>query len=199
MTDNKQNSGTENKQSSGDNKTTGGGAASTQQAKEGSFSTPNKPDSQSASSGASQSGSVTDAAKDALAQVKESAGAVAGDAIGQVKDKAASVLDEQKTTLASGVASVADSIRQVGENLGNSGENNQVAAFAGKYGENLASQIEKFSSYIDDKELKELVTDVEQFARRNPLLFVGGAVALGVLAARFMKSSGRKRSAKSRS
>ncbi len=195
---NKQNSETENKQSSGDNKTmTGSGGASTQTAKEES-SASNKTGNQTASSSgntASQSGSVTDAAKDTFAQVKDSAGTVATEAIGQVKDKASSVLDEQKTNLASGVASVADSIRQVGENLGNAGEDNQIAAFAGKYGENIASQIEKFSSYVDDKEIKELLRDVEQFARRNPLLFVGGAFTLGIFAARFLKSSGRKQSA----
>jgi len=173
MADNKQNSETENKT------TNGGSAASTKRAKEET--------------------SVTDTAKDAFDKAKESAGTVATEAIGQVKDKAASVLDGQKTNLASGVASVADSIRQVGENLSNSNEDNQVAALAGKYGDNLAAQIEKFSSYIDDKEIKELVKDVEQFARRNPLLFVGGAFALGVLAARFLKSSGRKQSAKKHS
>lgn len=202
MTDNKQNSETENKQSSGDNKTmTGGSAASTQTAKEGS-SASNKPGNQMSSSSGnigSPMGSVTETAKDTLSQVKESAGSVAAEALGQVKDKASSVLDEQKTNLASGVASVADTIRQVGENLGNASENNQVAAFAGKYGENIAAQIEKFSSYVDDKEIKELVRDVEQFARRNPLLFVGGAFALGVFAARFLKSSGRKQKAGRRS
>jgi hypothetical protein len=35
----------------------------------------------------------------------------------------------------------------------------------------------------------ELIGDVEQFARRSPALFLGGAFALGVLAARFVKSS----------
>jgi len=199
MADNKQNTETENKQSSGENKPmTGGGigAASTQQAREAS-SASNKLGNQPASSGGatSQTGSVTDTAKDTLNQVKDSAGTVATEAIGQVKDKASSVLDEQKTNLASGAASVAESIRKVGENLGNSGENNQVAAIAGKYGENIAAQIEKFSSYIDEKELKELVRDVEQFARRNPLLFVGGAFTLGIFAARFLKSSGRKQNA----
>ncbi len=206
MADNKQNTETENKQPSGENKPmTGGGigAASTQQAREGSPAT-NKPGNQPASPvGAtsqtggttSQTGSVTDTAKDTLNQVKDSAGTVATEAIGQVKDKASSVLDEQKTNLASSAASVAESIRKVGENLGNSGENNQVAAIAGKYGENIATQIEKFSSYIDEKELKELVRDVEQFARRNPLLFVGGAFTLGIFAARFLKSSGRKQNA----
>jgi len=197
MAENKQNSGIENKQSSGDNKTsTGGSAASTQQAKEES-SASNKSGGQGST--ASQSGSVTDTAKDAFSQVKESAGTVATEAIGQVKEKASSVLDEQKTTLASGVASVADSIRQVGENISSTNENNQVAALASKYGETLAGQVEKFSSYIDDKEIRELITDVEKFAKRNPLLFVGGAFALGIFAARFLKSSGRKQSSGRRS
>ncbi len=146
----------------------------------------------------------TDAIKDTFGQAKESTGKAATQALGQVKDKAASVIGEQKTNLAASLTSVADGIRQVGENLGKD-DKNQVAAFAGKYGENLAGQVEKFSNYINRKEIKELARDVEQFARRNPALFIGGALALGVLAARFLKSSGssnqnsRRRSANNRS
>jgi len=199
MAENKQNSENRNmapasdNRAASDNKTTmGSGAFSTKQAKDES-SVPNQttnPTDSSVGKTAGQSGNITDAAKDTFDTVKESAGTVATEAIGQVKEKAGSVLGDQKTNLASGIHSVADSIRQVGENLGGSGENNQVAALAGKYGETLAGQVEKLSSYIDDKELKELMRDVEQFARRNPLLFVGGAFALGIMAARFLKSSG---------
>ncbi len=198
MIDNKQNSGTENTESAAGNKTTSGGgsAASTQQAKEGS-SAPNNmggnkqagstgnPASQTPSS--SQGGA--DTAKDTFNKAKETTGQMATEAVGQVKEKAASLIDEQKTNLASGINSVADSIRQIGENLGGDGKDNQIAALAGKYGDNLAGQVEKFSSYIEDKDLKELARDVEQFARRNPALFIGGAFALGILAARFLKSS----------
>jgi ElaB/YqjD/DUF883 family membrane-anchored ribosome-binding protein len=187
---NNQNSETKNTTTGGDNKTTSSGAASTKQAKE---------TSSAADKSTSQSGGVMDMAKDTLNQVKESAGTVTGEAIGQAKEKASSVIDDKKTMLATGVASVADSIRQVGENLGNSTDNNQVAALASKYGETLAGQVERLSSYLDEKEIRELVTDVEQFARRNPLLFVGGAFALGVLAARFMKSSGRNQKSRGRS
>ena len=192
MAENKQNSETKNT-GAADNKTTmSGSAASTKQARDENSMTDKttNPTESSVGKTAAQSGSVTDTAKDAFGKVKESVGAVAGDALGQAKDKAGSVLDEQKTNLASGITGVADSIRQVGENLGGSGDNNQIAALASKYGETLAGQVEKFSSYIDDKEIKELVRDVEQFAKRNPLLFVGGAFALGILAARFLKSSG---------
>jgi ElaB/YqjD/DUF883 family membrane-anchored ribosome-binding protein len=197
---NKQNSETEN---------TMGGGTSTRQVKDENSApnntpnnAPNKtsnPTESSVGKTAPQPATVTESAKDALGTVKDSAGAVASEAMGQAKEKAGSVLGEQKANLASGITSVADSIRQVGENLSGSNENNQVAALAGKYGETLAGQVEKFSSYIDEKDFKELMRDVEQFARRQPLLFVGGAFALGIMAARFLKSSGQRQTARNRS
>jgi ElaB/YqjD/DUF883 family membrane-anchored ribosome-binding protein len=194
MAENKQNSENKNTATGNDNKTpAGGGATSTKQARDANSeqdTTTNPTNSAVGKDAAAPTGNVTDTAKDTFNTVKESAGAVAGEAMGQVKDKAGSVLGEQKANLASGFTSVADSIRQVGENLGNSGENNQIAALAGKYGDSLAGQIEKLSSYIEDRELRELMRDVEQFARRNPALFIGGAFTLGILAARFLKSSG---------
>lgn len=192
---NKQNSESENPNATSDNKMTAdGGAFSTKQAKESTSTTDKAP---------SPFGDVGNTAKNASDKPQEkppeSVGAVTTEAIDQVKDKASSVLGEQKANLASGVASVADSIRQVGENLGKSNENNQIAALAGKYGDTLAGQVEKFSSYIEDKDYKELMRDIEQFARRNPALFVGGAFALGVLAARFLKSSSRGQTSGKRS
>ena len=197
MVDNKQNSETENTGSTKDNKTTSGsGAFSTKQAKDSNpVETSDKPSVMPAGNkSAMPSSGAGNTPKDTVNKTTDSVGAVTSEAIDQVKDKASSVLGEQKSTLASGVASVADSIRHVGENLGKSNENNQIASLAGKYGDSLAGQIEKFSSYIEDKEFKELMRDVEQFARRNPALFVGGAFALGLLAARFFKSSNRNQS-----
>lgn len=210
---NKQNSETEN--------IMGGSATSTRQIKEENSApnntpnnAPNKTNNPTESSvgktapqptrvpqptSAPQPANVTEAAKDTLNTVTESAGAVASQAMGQAKEKAGSVLGEQKANLASGITSVADSIRQVGENLSGSNENNQVTALAGKYGETLAGQIEKFSSYIDEKDFRELMRDVEQFARRNPLVFVGSAFTLGVMAARFLKSSSQGQTSRNRS
>ena len=205
MADNKQNLETGNTDSARDNKaTSGGGAFSTKPAKDMNATT-DKTDTPSVSDKVSlPSGGAVNVPKDNMNKATEnkapdSVGAVTTEAIDQVKDKASSVLGEQKTNLASGVASVADSIRQVGENLGKSNENNQIASLAGKYGDSLAGQVEKFSSYIEDKEFKELIRDVEQFARRNPALFVGGAFALGIVAARFLKSSSRNQSSGRRS
>lgn len=189
MADNKQNSETKNTESAANNTpaTAGTGAASTKQAKEGN----DAPSSSNNKQGNSASSNASQGAGDTIAGVKEATGQAASQVLGQAKEKATSVIDEQKSNLASTINSVADSIRQIGGNLGGGDDKNQVAAIAGKYGDTLAGQVEKFSNYIDERELKELVHDVEQFARRNPALFVGGAFALGILAARFLKSSGQ--------
>ncbi len=193
MAENKQNSETKN--TTEENKNTVGGASSPKLAREENQS-PGKPaTANSTPAGKNDAPTGGTNAAETLTGVKETVGAAAAEVAGQAKEKADSVLGEQKTNLAAGITSVADSIRQVGENISHSNENNQVAALAGKYGDTLAQQVEKFSSYIQDKEIKELVRDVEQFAKRNPIVFVSGAFALGILAARFLKSSSNQASA----
>ncbi len=130
------------------------------------------------------SGAAT-GAKEILEQAKETA----GQAYGKVTEQASSKITEQKDTLARGLSSVADGIRQMGENLrGGEQEQTPLAGLTARYGDSLASQVEDISNYLEKKDLRELVKDVEVFARRNPAVFIGGAFALGILAARFLKS-----------
>jgi hypothetical protein len=77
----------------------------------------------------------------------------------------------------------------MGDGLKNSGEQTGVGKFTAQYGNSLADKVEQLSSYLDRKEVGELIHDIEYFARRNPALFIGGAFALGLLGARFLKSS----------
>jgi hypothetical protein len=113
--------------------------------------------------------------------------------LGQVKEKAVGVLDEQKNKVTSGLSSVADSIRQVGENLrdgnGDGSGQNPIAKTTARYGATLADKIEDFSGYLENVTIKDLTRDVEGFARRQPALFIGGAFLVGVLATRFLKTS----------
>jgi ElaB/YqjD/DUF883 family membrane-anchored ribosome-binding protein len=138
----------------------------------------------------SEAGGATGTVKALYNKAKDSAvGETAGKVYEQAKDKAATVLDDKKTTLASGLTSVADSLRQVGNSAQAPGEQNQVTDLAAKYTDSLANQVEKFSHYLENRDLNQMLRDVESYARRNPALFVGGAFALGFLAARFLKSS----------
>lgn len=109
--------------------------------------------------------------------------------IGQVKERATGLLDEQKTNLTSGLTSVVDSLRQVGENLRGADEQNAVGKFTAQYGDEIARRIEDLSSYVENADFRDIARDVETLARRQPALFIGGAFALGLLAARFLKSS----------
>ncbi len=130
----------------------------------------------------------TKAAKDVLNQAKDSASDVAGKVYNVAADKATSKIDEQKTNLAQGLSSVADNIRQMGESLRGDQDPHGVAKMAAEYGDALADQVAKVSGYIEKKDLRGLVSDVEGFAHRNPALFLGAAFALGIAAARFLKS-----------
>ena len=132
--------------------------------------------------------SVKETAKGFYDQAKSTA----GQAFGAATKRATEVLDEQKGTVASGLTTVADSIKQVGENLNTTEEQNPIAEKAAQYTNSLAQQIENLSGYFERKDVREMVRDVEGFARRYPAFFIGGAVALGFLAARFLKSSGPK-------
>jgi hypothetical protein len=55
-----------------------------------------------------------------------------------------------------------------------------------------AEQVDRASDYLYENEVKDLVRDLEGFARRRPALFVGGSLAAGFLLARFLKSSGER-------
>lgn len=128
----------------------------------------------------------TSAIKDVLSQAKESTGQVASQAYGIAAKKATSAIDEQKANLAQGLTSVADNIRQLGTNT--TGKDNPIADIAAKYSDSVAGQVEQIGRYLDGKDLRQMASDVEEFARRNPAVFLGGAFALGLLAARFLKS-----------
>jgi hypothetical protein len=62
-----------------------------------------------------------------------------------------------------------------------------------RYIERAAIQLDHAAHYLQTAEPDELVDRVENFARREPALFIGGAFALGLLGARFLKSSRRDR------
>ena len=102
----------------------------------------------------------------------------------RVRDTAAAQLTTQKTRATEALGSVAAALRQSSQPLR---DNNQamLADYAGK----AADQLEQFSARFRERNLTELMDDVNRFARRQPALFVGAAFAAGVLAARFLKSS----------
>jgi hypothetical protein len=101
-----------------------------------------------------------------------------------VKERATEQLDTQKSRATDGLSVIAGAVRQSTQQL----RSDQHEALA-QYVDRAADQLERFSNAIRDKDIEELLRDARQFARRQPALFIGGSFAVGVLAARFLKSS----------
>lgn len=104
--------------------------------------------------------------------------------VGRVRDQASSQLNSQKNKATDGLGSVAHAVRGTTQKLRD--EHHDTVA---RYVEQAADQIERFSERLKQKDVGELVGDAQQLARRKPALFVGGAFAVGLLGARFLKSS----------
>lgn len=120
----------------------------------------------------------------------------AADQVGQTAQQAASALGQQaaqaaqaqaergKHRIAEGVHTFGEALRLGAEELRQRGQTQNT-----QYVEQLAGRVESVSSYLERKNTREMVAEVEGFARQNQALFLGGAFALGVLGARFLKSS----------
>jgi len=175
-----------NKETQND-KSTGnfGGGTSAQSAKENPSSFSGKSDAE---------GLSIDSAKETAKGLIDQAKSTAGQAYGVAAEKATTKIDEKKTDLASGLTSVADTIRQVSSTLRETDEQTGVTDTAAKYSDSLAKQIEQISGYFERSDVREMVSDVEKFARKNPAVFIGGAFVVGLLAARFLKSSSSSQS-----
>lgn len=129
-------------------------------------------------------GQVQEKASQAFGQAKETSGQV----VGQVSEQAVSRLSRQKEQAAAGLGSVAEVLRHTGEELRGQ-EGDAITQTAAQYSEVAVSKIEAVSTYLREHEMSDVVRDVENFARREPVIFMGAAFLVGMLAARFLKST----------
>jgi len=101
---------------------------------------------------------------------------------------AESMLEEQRQQVAQKVSGIAEALR----NAANSLEQSQNRALAG-YVDQAADQVASIYRTVRERHWNEIVADTEDFARRQPTLFVLGAVATGFLVGRFLWAGGRHR------
>jgi hypothetical protein len=139
----------------------------------------------SGQSGSGQSGSGQAALGEAKSKAKQLVTETMDEATGQVK----STFSEQKVRAADQLNTVASALRQAGNEL----QNSEQQSFA-QYAEAAADQVERLSTYIKEREFGELWADLQATAKRQPELFVAGALAAGFLVGRFLKSSGNQSS-----
>lgn len=104
----------------------------------------------------------------------------------QVGEQAKQTVDSRMSDVAHEIGSVADAVRQTSQDIGVESQT------LSKYGDRLAEQLEGISSYLNEKGVEDVLTDLQDFARRKPVVFLGGAFMLGIMAGRFVRSSGER-------
>lgn len=101
-----------------------------------------------------------------------------------VKAQATSGAKEGQQKLASQVKGFATVFTRAGEQFRE--ENHSHLA---EYSEKLGERVQHLADYVEGRDLGEMMHDLEAYGRRQPLVFLGLSLGLGLLAARLLKSS----------
>lgn len=119
-------------------------------------------------------------AKETVAQAKQS--------LGQVREQTLAALSQAQDQVAEHGSSLAKSFSKTSESLRDEDEG-ELADLA----ERVSAQVQHAADYLRGKDISSLLQDTATLARRRPELVLGGAVLIGMLGGRFLKSSGRTR------
>lgn len=125
---------------------------------------------------------ITRAAKDNASQLQDAALDIANSA----KDKVEAAVTQRKSLGADYIGSIAQATGRAAH------EFDSELPQAAHYIRQASEQIQGVADTVRERDLRELVGDVQDFARRQPTIFFGGAVVLGFAALRFLKSTAPK-------
>ena len=101
--------------------------------------------------------------------------------IDAARSTAESLLEQQKRQIADRVHGFAEALEGAARSL--HGSQNRMIA---RYVQDAGDQVRSFSHGLHERRWNELVAETEEFARRQPTLFVLGAVVTGFLVGRIL-------------
>lgn len=104
-------------------------------------------------------------------------------------DRLHSEVDARKETAVTQAQSVSSAVRQAADGLDEGAPQWLRSAF-----QQGADQLQRFADSIEQKDSRQLLNDVQSFARERPALFLGAAAAAGFAAARILKAGGEQQS-----
>jgi hypothetical protein len=119
-----------------------------------------------------------------VGQAQEKAEEVTTQATGKLREQ----LDQRSTQAGDQIVQQATDLRAVGQSLREQGKEGPANA-----AEKVAEYAEKAGGYLREKDSDSLLSDVEDFGRRQPWAVGAGALAIGFAASRFLKASSTRR------
>jgi ElaB/YqjD/DUF883 family membrane-anchored ribosome-binding protein len=105
----------------------------------------------------------------------------------QVRQQATDQLTSQKERVVDTLETVALLLHQAGEQA-----QQQEKTLVASYADKAAQRVGGFSESLAQQDVTQIVETTKNYARREPMLFVGGALAAGFLGARFLRSSAQQ-------
>jgi hypothetical protein len=127
---------------------------------------------------------IVDAGKEKASELKHEV----HEATEQAKEQVRSAATQQKDAAARQMDGFAHALMAAADDLRERGQD-----FAAEYVREAASGLERASGAVRERDLDEIMANVEAFARRQPVAFLGGAVVAGFGIARLMRSSADRR------
>jgi hypothetical protein len=128
-------------------------------------------------------------AREAGRKIGEEMKAGAREAVEVGKERTRSFLEDQKATVAGQMEDLASMLRRAAREHDEDGGRNASVRLA----ERAANGMESIAASLQERDLRGLVRNCEDFARRSPAVFIGGALTAGFLLTRFLKSSRERR------
>jgi hypothetical protein len=114
-----------------------------------------------------------------------------GDLREQAVQKAAEAKEQVRNLANAGKEQVADQIGAVARALRETGEKlrQDQETPAARYTEMIGEKAERLAQSLKDRDAVDLASEVEDFARTRPLVFLGGCLLAGFAIGRFLKAS----------
>ena len=120
--------------------------------------------------------------KDSIKDASGTVAAMAKDAGESAKAQVAAKADAAKGNLADEIDTTASALRKAASDMRDGSPQGSTFSY-------LADGLADMAETVRGQDLSEVVTATGNFARRNPLAFLGGAALLGFAVTRFTKAS----------
>lgn len=130
----------------------------------------------------SKTGSATGKAKETGAEVADTLRSSVHDAAGKVSSEVSGAADKARSGAAQEVKQIADALHTAAGELHEGSSQRRMF-------DKLAENVDHMSRAMNDKNLGDMMSDLNDLARRNPMLFLSGAALAGFAATRLATAS----------
>ena len=132
-------------------------------------------------------GLVSEKATDVAGTAQKRAGDVAGETRDQVRDVAEELRDQLQDQARTQTQRLAENVHRLADELSTMGESGEQSSPATKAVRQIADRGHGIAAKLEDRGPQGLVSDLQEFARRRPGVFLAGAALAGFATARLGK------------